>query len=218
MAKYTHGVCCSNNSVPVASTGAADRDAVDAQCRLADTDGHALTVLSAGADTVVERKVVADHGDAMQVSRAVADQHGALDRCADFAVFDPVSFGALKDVFARSDVDLAAAEIRRVDAVLDRGYNFAGLAVAGEHVGVGHARHGYVREAFATAVAGRLHAHQPGVLPVLHITDEYAVLDQHGAICRRAFVVDRQRAAAQRHGPVVDDGDAFGRHLLPHEA
>ncbi len=73
-------------------------------------------------------------------------------------------------------------------------------------------------EAFAPAVAGRLHAHQPGILAILHIADQDAVLDQHGAVGRRAFVVDRQRAAALRHGAVIDHGDALGRDLLPHQS
>ena len=35
-----------------------------------------------------------------------------------------------------------------------------------------------------------LHVHQPRVLAILHVADENAVLDQHGAAGRRAFVVD----------------------------
>ena len=93
-----------------------------------------------------------------------------------------------------------------------------GSLVAGEHVGVGHARHRHVGEAFAPAVAGRLHAHQPRVLPVLHVAVEDAVLDQHGAIGRRAFVVDGERAAASRNGAVVDDGDALGGDALADQA
>src|SRR5579863_8472194 len=93
------------------SARAADRNAVDAQRRLTDADRHALAVLAAGADAVVERKIVADHGDAMQVGRAVADQHRALDRGAYFAVLDAVGLGALEHIFTRGDVDLAAAEI-----------------------------------------------------------------------------------------------------------
>ena len=73
-------------------------------------------------------------------------------------------------------------------------------------------------EALAAAVAGRLHAHQPGVLAVLHIADENAVLDQHCAIGRRAFIVDRKRAAAQRDGAVVDDGDPLRGDALTHES
>src|SRR5689334_13469530 len=51
-------------------------------------------------------------------------------------------------------------------------------------------------EALASAIAGRLHAHQPGILPVLHVADENAVLDQHSAIAGSALVVNRERAAA----------------------
>src|SRR3989449_10178441 len=94
------------------STRPTDRDPVHPQRRLADADRHALAVLAAGADAGIEREVVADHGDAMQVGRAVADQHGALQRRADLAVLDLVGLGALEDIFARGDVDLAAAEIR----------------------------------------------------------------------------------------------------------
>jgi hypothetical protein len=71
----------------------------------------------------------------------------------------------------------------------------SGVHVAAEHIGVGHARHRLVGIAFAAAVAGRLHAHQPGVLAILHVADQLAVLDQHVAGRRRAFVVDGERAA-----------------------
>jgi len=61
-----------------------------------------------------------------------------------------------------------------------------------------------VRIAFAPAVARGRHFHQTGVELVLQITRENAVLDQHRAMGRRAFVVDVDRAAARRHGAVVD--------------
>src|SRR5262245_37026833 len=123
---------------------AAHRDLVDAQRRLADAHRDALTVLAAGADAVVEGEVVADHADAVQVGRAVADQHRALHRRADLAVIDAVGLGALKDVLARRDVDLAAAKAHRVDALLHRRDDLRRLASAGQHVGVGHARHRHV--------------------------------------------------------------------------
>src|SRR6185437_5243903 len=205
-------------TVGVASARAADGDAVDAQRRLADADRHALAVLAAGADAAVECKVVADHRHAVQVGRSVADQHRALDRRPDLAVLDAIRLGTLEHVFARGDVDLAAAEMHGVDAVLDRGEDFAGIAIAGQHVGVGHARHRHVGETFAAAVAGRFHAHQARVLPSLHEADKDAVFDQHGAAGRRALVVDRQRAAACRHGAVVNDGNALRGDLLAHQA
>src|SRR6185295_751140 len=98
----------------------ADGDAIHAQRRLTDADRHALAILAAGADTGVEREIVADHADAMQVARTVADQHRTLDRRADLAVLQSVGLGALEHVFARRDVDLPAAERHRIDAVLDR--------------------------------------------------------------------------------------------------
>ena len=116
--------------------------------RLADADRHALAVLAAGADAVIEREVVADHRDAVQVGRPVADQHGALDRRADLAVLDAIGLGALEHVFARGDVDLAAAEMHGVDAVLHRGDDLVRIALAGQHVGVGHARHRHVARSF----------------------------------------------------------------------
>src|SRR6266568_588486 len=205
------------NSSDPSSAGTANRDAVDAQRWLADADRDALTVLAASADAVVESEIVADHRNAMQVGRPIADQHGALDRRAKLAVVDAVSLGALKDVFARCDIDLAAAEIGGVDTVLDRGDYLAGFVRSCEHVSIGHAWHRHMGKALAPAVSGRLHAHQPRILAILHIADEYAVFDQHGAITWRAFVIDRQRAAALRNGAVVDHGDAFGGDALSHQ-
>ncbi len=61
---------------------------------------------------------------------------------------------------------------------------------------------------FAAAIAGRRDAHQPGVEAILHIALEDAVLDQDIFLGRRAFVVDRQRAAAIEDAAIVDHGDA----------
>src|SRR6185295_20023116 len=97
------------------SAGPADRDGVHAQGGLADADRHPLAVLAAGADTGIEREVVADHADAIEVGRPVADQHGALERAAELAAVDLVGFRHLEHVFARLDVDLAAAEAHRID-------------------------------------------------------------------------------------------------------
>src|SRR5712671_4491522 len=102
-------------------TRAADRDALHAQRRLANADRHTLAVLAAGADAGVELEVVADHDDALEIGRPVADQHGALERRAELAVLDLVGLGDVEHVLARRDVDLAAAEIGGVEAVLHRG-------------------------------------------------------------------------------------------------
>src|ERR1700712_1223906 len=78
--------------LPCSLAGPPHCDALHPQRRLADADRHALAVLAAGADAGIELKIVADHGDAMQVGRAVADQHRALQRRADPAVLDLVGF------------------------------------------------------------------------------------------------------------------------------
>ncbi len=86
----------------------------------------------------------------------------------------------------------------------------------GEHVGVGHARHGQVGVGLAPAVAGGGDAHEAGVELVLHVSAQDAVLDQHRALGRRALVVHVQRAATVGQGAVVDDGDAGGRDPFAH--
>src|SRR3954469_25967973 len=103
------------------SSRSSHRDPVHPQRRLADADRYTLAVLAAGADPGIELKIVADHGDSVQVGRAVADQHGPLQRRAELAVFDFVRLRALKYIFAGGDIDLATTEIRGIDAVLHRG-------------------------------------------------------------------------------------------------
>src|SRR2546421_575380 len=82
----------------------ADRNAIHPERGLADADRHALPVLATGAYAGIEREIVADHADAVQVGRAVADQHCAFQRRADFAVLDAIGLGALEHVFARRDI------------------------------------------------------------------------------------------------------------------
>src|SRR3546814_10830724 len=79
---------------------------------------------------------------------------------------------------------------------------------------VGHARHWRMGIAFPAAVAGGGHAHQPGVEPVLDIALQYAVVDQHVALRRRALVIDGQRSAPSLDGAVVDHRHARCGHAL----
>src|SRR5689334_17242223 len=144
--------CESRGNRAEESAGATHGDAVHPQGRLADADRHALAVLAAGADAGIEFHVVADHGDALQIGRSVADQHGALERRAELAVLDLVRFGDVEHVLARRDIDLAAAEVDAVHAVLHRGDDLARIAVARGHVGVGHARHRDVGVTLAPSV------------------------------------------------------------------
>src|SRR5690606_10972857 len=196
--------------------GPAHGDLRDQQRRLAHAHRHALAVLAAGAHALVQRQVVANHRHPLHGLRPVADQGRALDRRGDAAVLDQVGLGRREHVFAAGDVDLAATEVHRVQALLHRADHLLALVRPGQHVGVGHARHYQVRERLATAVAGRCHAHQARVERVLHVAGEHTVLDQRGALRGRALVVDAERAAAAVQGAVVDDGDAGRGHALAH--
>src|SRR5262249_57619717 len=70
------------NSASLRLSRPAHRDAVHAQGRLADTDGHPLAILAASANAGIELEVVSDHADTVEIGRAVADQHGAFERPA----------------------------------------------------------------------------------------------------------------------------------------
>jgi hypothetical protein len=98
--------------------GAADRERRRCAASAGRRRPARLAFLAAGADAAVELQVVADHADARQHVGAVADQRRALDRRADLAVLDQVGLARGEHEFARGDVDLAAAEIDRVQALL----------------------------------------------------------------------------------------------------
>ena len=186
-----------------------DRQPVDAQGRLAYPDGYALAFLVAGADTGVEAHVVADHGNVRQRIRSIADERRTPDRIGDLAVLDHIGLVSGEHELAADDIDLAAAEICRIQAVADRSDDLGGIPVAVEHVGVGHPRHRHMRVRLAPCVAGGRHAHQPRVQRVLDVTSENAILDQHAALRRIALVVHVQRTAAIGNCAVVDHRHAW---------
>src|SRR5580693_7620644 len=104
---------CARRAAPCgrASGRAADRQRIDAQRRLTDADGDALTVLAAGADAIVQLQVVADHGNARQYVRAVADESRALEWRAQAAVLDRVRLARREHEFARGYIDLAPPKL-----------------------------------------------------------------------------------------------------------
>src|SRR5215471_2236590 len=163
------------------SCGAAYGQRIKAKRRLSDANGNTLPILPAGTDAWVELHVVSDHGDAGHGVRTITDKCRPLNRRADLAVFDLVSLGTREHEFAGRDVDLAAAELHRIDTVLDRAKDLFRLMLAAEHVGVGHARHHAAREGLPPAVTRRRHSHEAGVHAVLHETFQNSVLNQNGA-------------------------------------
>ena len=88
------------------------------------------------------------------------------------------------------------------------------IALPGQHVSVGHARHGDVLITFAPSAAGGSGPQQSRRKRVLQIPAQDAVLDQHVLLRGNAFVVHVQRSAAAADGSVVDHGAQRARHLL----
>src|ERR1700722_13490495 len=101
------------------SSRAAYGHLVELDCWHANADRDALPVFAAGSDAFIHLEVVADHGDVLQRLRPVADQRGIANRGGDFAVLDQVSLRRREDKLSVGDVDLAAAEVDRVEAALD---------------------------------------------------------------------------------------------------
>ena len=58
---------------PARLTCAANRQLFNAQRRLAHADRHALPILAADAHARIQLHVIADHGDAIEHVRAIAD-------------------------------------------------------------------------------------------------------------------------------------------------
>src|SRR3984893_162399 len=194
---------------------AADRQAIHPQCRLADTDRHALAVFPTGGDPITEAQVIAYHRDFGQRIRSVADQSCAFDRGSDLAVLDQIRFGSRKYELARGDVDLSAAEIDGIDPALDRGHDFRRVMAADQHVGIGHPRHRGMRKTLSSAVPGWGGAEEARIHAVLHIAFENPVLDEDSIIRRRTLIVYGQRATPVGHCPVVDDRHTLARDALP---
>src|SRR5437763_8190703 len=109
---------------------ATHREPVDAQRGLANADRHALAILAAGADARVEREVVADHRYARERIGPVADERGALHRIGELALLDFPGFRRREHELAVGDVDLAAAEIHRIEPFVDRGDDLGRMAIA----------------------------------------------------------------------------------------
>src|SRR5580765_2808890 len=64
----------------VLASGATNRQPIHLQRRNAYAYRDSLTIFAAGAHAFVEFQVIADHADAGQDIRTVADQRGAFDR------------------------------------------------------------------------------------------------------------------------------------------
>src|SRR5690606_30841252 len=77
--------------------GPANGQALDQHGRLPDADGDALTGLAAGADTGIERHVIADRAHLFKRLATRADQRCALDRRRQLAILDEIGLRAAED-------------------------------------------------------------------------------------------------------------------------
>src|SRR5690606_15995727 len=126
-----------------------------------------------------------------------------------------VSLAGGEHELAAGDVHLAAAEVGAVDTLLHRADDLLRIALPGQHVGVGHARHRQVRVGLGATVIGGRHAHQAGVELVLDIALEVAVLLPHTAVGAAALVVHAEPTPTPLQGALVDSGAQLGGDLLP---
>ena len=98
-------------------------------------------------------EVVAEQVDVLQHLRAVADEVALADRVGELAVLDQVGLGHAEHEVAGGGVDLAAAELGDVDAVVGGPDDLVGIVGAVQHEGVGHPHHRQVLVALPAAVA-----------------------------------------------------------------
>src|SRR5690625_3190763 len=127
---------------------------IDFQCRLANPDRHALTILATGADPAIELQVITDHADSRQNLRAAANQGSPLHRPSDSAIFDQVGFTGGKHELAGCNIDLATAKVNRIEALFHGANDLLRIMRTCKHVRVRHAWHWQMRIGFSPAITG----------------------------------------------------------------
>ena len=180
-----------------------------------NTDGHPLTLFAAIPHAGIECHVVAKAADLLKGGGAIADQGGALHRRTDLAILHPVGLGAGEDELAIGDVYLTAAKADGPDTIRHVPDEIFGGCVTAQHIRVGHSRHRRMCKALASTVAGGFDSHQAGVLAILHVADQYTVLDQRGFLAGRALVINGDGTAAVRDRAIVQHGDTGEAMRLP---
>ena len=115
-------------------------------------------------------------------------------------------------------LDLPAAELRHIDAVLRLRHDLVRVFLAGEQESVGHADHREVLVALASAVARRCPTLFARTEVVPHVVGQNSVPDQHVALGGPAFVVDHEAAPVGPERAVVDERDSRARDHLAEAA
>ncbi len=154
----------------------------------------------------------------MSMSRStcgsVADQVALAQRHRDLAVLDEIGLEHAEHEVAGGRVDLAAAELGDVHAVVGGADDLLIVVGTTHHVGVRHPHHRQVAVALPPPVATERLALLACPNEVPHVVREHSVLDQHVALRGMTLVVEPDRAPLARHRPVVDQRDVGGGDLL----
>ena len=114
--------------------------------------GHALTIFSTGA-WASHGEVVAYHFDILKHVGTVPNEVALPQGSCDFTIFDEIGLCHAKDEVTCSGVDLAATELRDINAVLCIGNNVLGFDIAVRYICVGHPDHGEMLVTLPSAVS-----------------------------------------------------------------
>ena len=109
---------------------------------------------------------------------------------------------------------MPSAQLRHIHAFGGVGDDVVGVGFAVGYVGVGHAHHRQMLVALAAAVARAVSALLFGSEVIPHVIHQHAVLDQHIAAGRVAFVVYRVAAPLVGHRAVVYERHQRRSHQL----
>ena len=88
---------------------------------MADADGDGLAGLAASADTIIQRRIIANHRDFGERGWAVTNQAGTFDGRNNLPILNQIGLSTLEDELARGDVDRATTKIGGINAALQAG-------------------------------------------------------------------------------------------------
>ena len=171
--------------------------------------------MSLSARSPVEKpEIVADHADFAEHFGTVSGDVRPADAFGDFPIADNVSGSDFEDEIAGDGVHLTAPHLRNVEPVLyGRDDFFLGMFSRGQIRGT-HAYEGFARIRLPSRMSGGFGAEEFGGSVLVHVRNEYALLDEDGFLCRIPFVVERIKTAKSRNRRIVDDGHFFGSDLF----
>ncbi len=128
------------------------------------------------------------------------------------ATTDPHAAGAAREITSHK-IHTESEKLGHVQSLFHVADNLLGLALACFEIEVSDADSGRSRQT-ARRIARSLHVELLCRVGVQQVGLEHAFVDHHRAPRFHAFAIERRRAKASGHGPVVDDSYVFSRDLL----